>query len=43
MSSYTGIIRQSVRGNNVLTVVCNIYKIIQKDFKLLLLERVMNF
>ncbi len=43
MSSYIGNSRQSFRGNNVLTVVCNILKIIQNDFKLLWPERVTNF
>ena len=45
MSSYIGISRQSFRfrGNNVLTVVCNILKIIRNNVKRLRLERVTSF
>ena len=41
MSLY--IVRQSFRGDNVLTVVSDILKIVRNYFKLLRLERVTNF
>jgi len=43
MSLYMGIIRQSFIGDNVLTVVSKILKIVRNSFKLLWLEELLIF